>query len=124
MTTSINTSTERNRAMTKIEHTNGHITFEGTENFEAISKAEAFLKKAGFSYGSMQRGAPIGFAYGDCLISKWRNLLSGDKDQLDGQISTDTSFRWGLVYVDLYDDASQEARAAFDKARGGKELAI
>ncbi|OWK35207.1 hypothetical protein FRUB_08011 [Fimbriiglobus ruber] len=66
----------------------------------------------------MERGAPIGFAYGDCLISKWRNLSTRDKDQLDGQISTDTSFRSGPVYVDLYGDASEDARKAFAKAQG------
>jgi hypothetical protein len=87
------------------------ITFEGAEDFEAINKAEAFLKSLGFSYGSMQRGEPIGILYGDYLISKWRNMTPAERDSLHGQITAE-SFRSGPVHVDIYDDAPEEAFAA------------
>jgi hypothetical protein len=92
--------------MTNTQRTS--ITFEGTEDFEAINKAEAFLKSAGFSYGSMQRGEPIGIMFGDFLISKWRNMTAAERHSLHGQITADTSFRSGPVHIDLYDDAPEE----------------
>lgn len=69
------------------------------EDFSAINEATEFLRKHGYSVGSMQRGAPIGVAKGDCDISKWRNLGS-DVTQLDGVLVAD-SFREGGVKLYL-----------------------
>lgn len=90
-------------------------TFEGIDDFEAYNKAEAFLKSAGFSIGSMCRGELTGIMYGDYRIAKWRNLTAKEKDDLHGQITSE-SFRNGPVVVDFYDDAPQEVIAALAKA--------
>jgi hypothetical protein len=69
------------------------------EDFSAINEATDFLHKHGYSVGSMQRGAPIGVAKGDCDISKWRNF-GPDVRQLDGALVAD-SFREGGVKLYL-----------------------
>ena len=49
----------------------------------------------------MQREAPIGLAFGDVCISKWRNL-GEDVNQLDGvMLCSDGSFRDGTVTIYL-----------------------
>ena len=83
-----------------------HAKFEGKEDFEAYNKAGKFLKENGFSYGSMERDKPIGIMYGDYNIAKWRNLDSSDRDNLHGQMTAETSFRFGPVFVDIYDDTA------------------
>ncbi|HZZ77144.1 MAG TPA: hypothetical protein VFE62_01415 [Gemmataceae bacterium] len=103
--------------MTNAQRTSTSLTFEGGSDFEAINKAEAFLKTAGFSCGSMQRGEPIGIMHGDYLISKWRGMTPPEREQLHGQITAETSFRSGPVHIDLYDDAPAEALAAFARAK-------
>jgi hypothetical protein len=74
-------------------------TFEGTEAFEAIRKAEAWLKERGYSVGTMQGPAPMGIMKGDYDIAKWRNLRPSERYALDGQIDGDK--RNGPVTVRL-----------------------
>lgn len=74
---------------------------EGFDDFAAYDQAMKKLKELGVSAGSMQRGAPIGLAYGDADISKWRNL-GEDVKELDGVlIADDGSFRSGCVTIYL-----------------------
>lgn len=74
-------------------------TFKAGEDFAAHSEAIEFLKRFGYSVGSMQRTEPIGVALGDCDISKWRNL-GPDVTELDG-VMVSESFRNGDVTVYL-----------------------
>lgn len=43
--------------------------------------ADAALKSAGFSVGSMQRSDPRGVMFGDVKIAKWRNLTYAERGQ-------------------------------------------
>jgi len=58
--------------------------FEQQGDFAALNAAQDWCKENGISYGSNQRGAPVGLMRGDFLISKWRNLSKAEIDQLDG----------------------------------------
>lgn len=48
-------------------------------DFGAQYAAEDWLKKRGFSWGSSQADGPQAIWYGDCSISKWRNLSTKEK---------------------------------------------
>lgn len=74
--------------------------FDKTGDFEAFREAENYLKKNGYSWGSMQRDDPIGIMKGDYDISKWRNLSSKERNALDGTITGDK--RNGPVTVEIY----------------------
>lgn len=62
------------------------MKFEKGPDFEAITKAEYWLKDNGYSRGSMQREAPIGIAKGSVTIWKWRNISREEHKILDGVI--------------------------------------
>ena len=42
----------------------------------------------GWSYGSMQRGAPRGIYCGEANVAKWRNLSMQERLAMDGYIVT------------------------------------
>lgn len=87
------------------------FTFKGDPNdtFKAYSLATAKLKELGVSHGSMQREAPIGLAYGDVDISKWRDL-GEDVQNLDGvMLCGAMGFRNGTVTVFLTAKSNDEA---------------
>lgn len=80
------------------------FVFEGNgEDFSAHYQAEKFIREHGGSYGSMERGAPIGVIMKkDVLISKWRNLSKQDRIELDGVLESGRSAPATLfLYVDL-----------------------
>lgn len=56
-------------------------------DFSAIYAAEAYCRRAGISYGSIQRDAPIGLAWGDAFIAKWRDIPEAERLCLDGRIT-------------------------------------
>jgi hypothetical protein len=56
------------------------------EDFSGYHAATDWLTANGYSYGSMQRGAPTGIVKGDCGISKWRNMNRDEIKSLDGRI--------------------------------------
>jgi hypothetical protein len=71
------------------------------DTFAAYTQACAKLKELGVSHGSMQREAPIGLAFGDVGISKWRDL-GPDVRELDGiLIPMNGSFRDGDAVIYL-----------------------
>lgn len=72
----------------------------GAEPFTAMHDAERWLKALGFSYGTLQRGAPIGILHGEWTISKWRNMTAAEQRELHGAI-TSADFREGPVIVGL-----------------------
>jgi hypothetical protein len=86
-------------------------TFSADGDFVAMMEAEAFLRDAGFSIGTNQRGDPRGIMFGDYVIMKWRNLRKFERDALDG-VSTGNN-RTGPVTVRIFAHASQEAKRAF-----------
>lgn len=88
-------------------------TFNQTGDFEAMNAAEHFLKVAGFSIGSSQRGSPRGIMFGDVDISKWRNLRQFEIDELHGAMTGDG--RNGPLTVRIRESAPQEAKQAFHK---------
>jgi hypothetical protein len=80
------------------------MVFEGNgEDFSAHHEAEKFIRDNGGSYGSMERGAPIGVIMKkDVLISKWRNLSKQDRASLDGVLESGRNAPATLfLYVDL-----------------------
>lgn len=80
------------------KHTPGKkIQFTGTKTFEALDAAQDYLRKNGYSFGSLQRQAPIAIKKGDYIIGKWRNLSVSDKAEMDGIIEGD--FRDGPVEI-------------------------
>ena len=73
--------------------------FAGEGDFVAFGTACDWLKRLGYSIGSMQRGDPIGVMRGDYSISKWRNLSAAEREDLDGTI--EGSKRTGPITVTL-----------------------
>ena len=51
-----------------------NITFTVPGAFQSSYAAEAWLRERGFSFGPSQADGPQAVWYGDCHISKWRNL--------------------------------------------------
>lgn len=89
-------------------------TFSAKGDFEAMTEMEHFLRTAGFSIGTNQRGDPRGIMFGlQYDIQKWRNLSKRDRDMLDG-IATGNQ-REGPITVRLYAHADQKAKLAFHK---------
>ncbi len=88
-------------------------TFAQTGDFEANTAAEHFLEQAGFSVGTMQRGDPRGIMFGDCVISKWRNLHHLEKQAMHGQMTG--NMREGPITVTIFESAPQEAKRDFHK---------
>ena len=79
----------------EIEHA---IDFEASGTFQAFYSAERFLKELGYTIGSMEGRAPIGFSLEYDYISKWNNMNSGEHRLLDGIMSSN-DFREGSVQV-------------------------
>lgn len=74
----------------------------GKPAFTAVWAAEKYLKRLGYSYGSMCYDEPIGIAKGlGRYIAKWYNLSPADKARLDGVMESD-DFRDGDVKVTLF----------------------
>ena len=86
-------------------------TFTGLEDFQAMNAAEAFLTRAGFSFGRTQRGNPRGILWGDYDIQKWRNLNHQERADCHGQMTGD--MREGPVLVTIFEHAPHEAKRAF-----------
>ncbi len=64
----------------------GRYEFANTPEKSGLTLAHEFLQEHGYSWGPMQREAPIGIAHGDVIITKWRNLGEADMQVLDGVI--------------------------------------
>ena len=75
------------------------VSFPAGGTFDAIGKAEDFLKDLGYARGSMSGGDPIGFAQGVDYIAKWYNIPKEDRARLDGVIIPEHDFREGGVRV-------------------------
>jgi hypothetical protein len=88
-------------------------TFKQDGDFEANNAAEEFLRVAGFSVGSMQRGDPRGIMFGDYNISKWQNLREIERQSLHGQMLG--RGRTGPIMVEIFENAPQEAKQSFHK---------
>lgn len=88
-------------------------TFSQAGDFEAMNAAEDFLRSAGFSVGTSQRGSPRGIMFGDCDIEKWRNLRQFEIGQLHGRMTGDG--RNGPLTVTIFETAPIEAKRAFHK---------
>lgn len=76
------------------------IVFNEKGTFAAYEAAEEFLRKSGFSIGSMQRDSPIGIMYGVYDIAKWGNIGLRDRKKLHGQINGDK--RNGPITVSIF----------------------
>lgn len=82
------------------------MTFKNTGvPFSGYDACKEWIEANGYSYGSMQRGDPIGVVKGDASISKWRNLSKEDIAELDGQFqATSGSPRDDDMILTLKDD--------------------
>lgn len=73
---------------------------EGT--FESLYAAHEWLTDNGYSYGSLDVPNPVGILKGEWYISKWRNLTTTQRNQLDGtMIALNGRFREGTVRITL-----------------------
>lgn len=83
------------------------IDFQKNEkDFSSIYMAEQWCKENWYSYGSMQREAPIAICKWDVDISKWRNLWEDIKN-IDGIILPLPDFReWNAVIYILWEPVS------------------
>lgn len=77
------------------------ITFTQEGDFQAYYAACTWCKENGYSYGSMQAGAPTGILKGSFSIAKWRNLNSSERKALSGTIRGVTSFREAPIHIVL-----------------------
>lgn len=96
-------------------------TFTGEDDFSAMIAAERFLKAAGFSVGSTQRGDPRGIMFGEYDIPKWRNLNQSERKSLHGQMTG--NMRSGPVTVTIFGSASAEAKREFHKTATAMQAA-
>lgn len=56
-------------------------------DFSGWNNCAAWLEANGYSYGEMQRDAPIGVLKGDYAIAKWRNMSALEKRGLHGTVT-------------------------------------
>jgi len=91
-------------------YSGNRVTFDFEGDFQSSYAAEKWLKDRGFSYGPSQAMAPTAIWFGDCSISKWRNLSAQDKREMHAVMLNQ---RNGPVNIDLMPGASDEAIAAF-----------
>jgi len=76
------------------------VRFNACGTFSAVRKAEEFLEELGYTIGSMERNAPIGFANDEEIeyVSKWNNMTGEEHGTLDG-VMLSNDFREGSVDV-------------------------
>ena len=79
------------------------IVFNQTGDFAACDAAEDWCRANGISYGSMERGRPIGLMRGDFHIGKWTSLTKAEQDECHGTM-TSASFRNGPVTITMKDE--------------------
>lgn len=90
------------------------ITFNNPGTFSAARAAEKWLADRGFSIGSSQVAPSLrAIWYGDCSISKWRNLSAKERASCHAIMEGDE--RDGPVTIRLTKAASVEAIEAFQK---------
>ncbi len=77
-----------------------HFKADGT--FGAVSKAEKYCKKKGYSVGSMQRDAYRALAKGDISMAKWHNIEESEYPRIDG-LMVSHDFREGSATVILFE---------------------
>lgn len=78
-----------------------NLTFNETEDWEAVKAAEKWCEENGISVGTMQAGSPRGLKRGNHSIAKWRNLDKQDIKLLDGTMTGD--MRNGPIYIAITD---------------------
>lgn len=91
------------------------IEFNNAGTFEASNAAEAWLSDRGFSYGPSQVCGPQAIWFGDCAISKWRNLSAKERRECHAILEGDG--REGPMRITLRANAPAEARAAFHRTQ-------
>ena len=89
--------------------------------FTACSRAEDILNGAGFTVGSLQRGAPCGLMFGEYIISKWRNLSWAERDVLHGELRGD--MRNGPVEIVLRTACPAEGKRRLVEAMTARQAA-
>ena len=72
------------------------------QDFGGLSDAEAWLRQNGYSYGALERVAPIAIVLGDCEVSKWSGLSKAERESVDGVIECEGDFRHGAAVVTFY----------------------
>lgn len=87
------------------------VSFHNVGTFAASNAAEKWLSDRGFSYGPSQANGPQAVWFGECSISKWRNLSA--KEKIECHATIDGDGRSGPIVITLHAEATAEARAAF-----------
>lgn len=87
------------------------VEFKNEGDFQASDAACDWLRKRGFSVGSMQGDEPRAIWHGDCYISKWRGLNPWEKRDMHARLEGNA--RNGPVRIILLAAATDTARTAF-----------
>lgn len=77
------------------------VTFNQVGTFAAFCAAEQWCRDNKISYGSMERGNPIGLMRGDWAISKWTNMTKAEQRACDGIMTAKNGFREGPVVIEI-----------------------
>jgi hypothetical protein len=64
-------------------------TFDTEGEFKALSAAELYARKQGYSTGSLDGKNPIGIAGPDYIVGKWHTIFSAQLIKLNGVIVSD-----------------------------------
>lgn len=94
------------------------IEFNNAGTFAASYAAEAWLRDRGFSVGPSQACGPQAIWFGDCAISKWRNLSAKERRECHAILEGDG--REGPMRITLRAAATDEARAASHRIEQSK----
>lgn len=65
------------------------LLFDQKGDFKALHAAQAWCDKHGVSFGSTERGRPVGLLVGDYAISKWTRMDTAERAALDGTLEGD-----------------------------------
>jgi hypothetical protein len=77
------------------------IVFKQPGDFEAFHAAEQWCRDNGISFGSMERGNPIGLMRGNWSISKWSNMTKKEQSECHGTMTAKAGFRSGPVTITM-----------------------
>lgn len=99
------------------------IVFEHQGDFNAVNAAEQWCRENGISFGSMERGFPIGLMRGDYFISKWTNMTLEEQSECHGTMTAPGGrFRNGPVVITMKEEVASPSvqHLPSDDTEGGE----
>jgi len=77
------------------------ILFRGTQPYEALSKAQKYLIKNGYSFGVEDNKNLIGIKKGNCIVKRWSYMSAKEKETLDGILES-KNFRGNRIKLIIF----------------------